>query len=70
MEMLDLRLRLSEEELLDAAENLRWLLECDGDGEVLPPFRRLLLALDDVITDAYAALSAERPGSRGPLTSP
>jgi hypothetical protein len=60
MEMIDLRLSLAEEELMDAAENLEWLLERDGDSELLPPFRRLLLALDDAITDAYVGRSVEQ----------
>lgn len=52
MEMLDLRLRLPKDDLLDASDEVARLLDREYD-ELLPPFRRILFAIDEAITEAY-----------------
>jgi hypothetical protein len=47
-----LQAEVPESELLDASEQIRRLVE--RDGELFPALRDLLLALDDAITDAFA----------------
>jgi hypothetical protein len=51
MRTVDVRLELSEEDLLDAGEDLERLLERERD--VTPSLRSLLYALDDAITRAF-----------------
>lgn len=53
MEIFDLRLSFREDELREAGEDLQRLLDLDREIELVPPLRRILLALDDAVTDAY-----------------
>lgn len=51
MRTTEIRLHASEDDLLDAADDIRLLLD---DDEISPPLRDLLLVLDDAITEAFA----------------
>jgi hypothetical protein len=50
MRTIELHLDMDEGDLLDASEEILQLVE--GDPELCPPLRHLLVAIDDAITDA------------------
>jgi hypothetical protein len=50
MQTIEVRLALTDEELLDTGDDIAMLLE---EGEISPALRELLLVLDDAITAAF-----------------